>query len=204
MDAAARGEVWRAGGDSGPADAADAWLAEHEPAASLRTTPAPNRLSGWQDAAAPPTTTLLLRHGQTVLSVEKRFSGIGDPALTEVGRAQAAAAAARLAAAAPTAVVSSPLRRARADGRARRRRARASRSTSSEGLRETDFGDWEGYTFAEVREKWPRELDAWLGRHRGRAAVRRELRRDRRRACGRRATGCSRRTAGRRSSSSAT
>jgi probable phosphoglycerate mutase len=31
-----------------------------------------------------------------------------------------------------------------------------------QGLRETDFGDWEGYTFAEVREKWPRELAAWL------------------------------------------
>ena len=29
-------------------------------------------------------------------------------------------------------------------------------------LRETDFGDWEGYTFAEVKRKWPRELDAWL------------------------------------------
>jgi probable phosphoglycerate mutase len=29
-------------------------------------------------------------------------------------------------------------------------------------LRETDFGDWEGYTFAEVRAKWPRELDEWL------------------------------------------
>jgi probable phosphoglycerate mutase len=30
------------------------------------------------------------------------------------------------------------------------------------GLRETDFGDWEGYTFAEVKAKWPAELDAWL------------------------------------------
>ena len=31
-----------------------------------------------------------------------------------------------------------------------------------EGFQETDFGDWEGYTFSEVRKKWPRELDAWL------------------------------------------
>ncbi len=30
------------------------------------------------------------------------------------------------------------------------------------GLAETDFGDWEGYTFSEVRAKWPRELEAWL------------------------------------------
>ena len=29
--------------------------------------------------------------------------------------------------------------------------------------RRTDFGDWEGLTFAEVRERWPSQLDAWLG-----------------------------------------
>jgi hypothetical protein len=87
MDAAARGEVWRVGGDSGPADAADAWLAEHEPTASLAPE-TPNRLHGWMDAAARPTTTLLVRHGQTPMSVDKRFSGIGDPELTEVGRAR--------------------------------------------------------------------------------------------------------------------
>jgi probable phosphoglycerate mutase len=29
-------------------------------------------------------------------------------------------------------------------------------------LRETDFGDWEGRSFAEVREEWPEEMEAWL------------------------------------------
>jgi probable phosphoglycerate mutase len=29
-------------------------------------------------------------------------------------------------------------------------------------LVETDFGDWEGKTFAEVRAQWPAEMDAWL------------------------------------------
>jgi probable phosphoglycerate mutase len=92
MDAAARGEVWRPGGDSGPADAADAWLAEHEPTAPTASAATPQPV--WRDAPSmTPTTTLLLRHGQTALSVEKRFSGTGDPPLTEVGRAQAAAAA---------------------------------------------------------------------------------------------------------------
>ena len=67
MDAAKRGDVWRAGGDSGPADAADAFLATHEPSASLAPA-SPNRLSGWQDSPSAPTTTLLLRHGQTVLA----------------------------------------------------------------------------------------------------------------------------------------
>ena len=160
MDAAKRGDVWRPGGDSGPADAADAFLAQHEPSASLAPPP-PNRLSGWQDSPAPPTTTLLLRHGQTVLSVEKRFSGVGDQPLTEVGRAQAAAAAARLATAGATAVVSSPVRRARETAELVAAAAGLEVAVE-EGLRETDFGDWEGYTFGEVRQKWPRELDAWL------------------------------------------
>ena len=156
MDAAAKGLVWRAGGDTGPADAADAWLADNA------AKPAANRLSGWQDAPGPPTTTLLLRHGQTPLSIEKRFSGIGDPALTAVGEAQAAAAAARLGSSAATAVVSSPL------GRARQTAAAVAATLGVEpefdaGLQETDFGDWEGCTFGEVRKRWPAEMDAWLG-----------------------------------------
>jgi probable phosphoglycerate mutase len=152
MDAAAKGEVWRVGGDSGPADAADAFLA---------SKPTPNRLSGWQDGPAPATTTLLLRHGQTPLSVEKRFSGVGDPSLTDLGREQALAAARRLASSAAVAVISSPL------GRARQTAEVVAEALGlpvevDEGFQETDFGDWEGFTFAEVRKKWPRELDAWL------------------------------------------
>jgi probable phosphoglycerate mutase len=160
MDASKRGDVWRPGGDSGPADDADAWLAEHEPTASLAQEPKPH-LSGWNDPAAPPMTMLLLRHGQTALSVEKRFSGSTDPELTEVGKAQAAAAAARLASSGATAVVSSPLVRTRQTA-ALVAEALGLEVAVEPGLRETDFGDWEGYTFAEVKQKWPRELDAWL------------------------------------------
>ena len=160
MDAAARGNVWRAGGDSGPADAADAWLAEHEPTASLAPAAPPAQV--WRaEPTAPPTTMLLLRHGQTALSVEKRFSGTGDPPLTEHGRAQAAAAAARLSSCGATAVVTSPLQRAR-DTAALVAGGLGLELVVEPGLRETDFGDWEGYTFAEIQAKWPRELDAWL------------------------------------------
>ena len=31
-----------------------------------------------------------------------------------------------------------------------------------DGLRETDFGAWEGLTFAEVRDRHPDDLTAWL------------------------------------------
>jgi probable phosphoglycerate mutase len=30
-------------------------------------------------------------------------------------------------------------------------------------LVECDFGEWEGFTFGEVKQRWPAELDAWLG-----------------------------------------
>jgi len=157
MDAAGRGDVWRPGGDSGPADAADTFLA-----AAAKPAPATSsRRSGWQATTGPPTTTLLLRHGQTVLSVDKRFSGVGDQPLTEVGRGQAAAAAARLASAQARVVVTSPVRRARETAELVARAAGVELAVEP-GLRETDFGDWEGYTFGEVQQKWPQELAAWL------------------------------------------
>jgi ribonuclease H / adenosylcobalamin/alpha-ribazole phosphatase len=152
MDAAARGQTWQA-------DPADEWLARREEPVAAPEAPA--RLSGWQEDPGPPTTTLLLRHGQTAMSVEKRFSGVGDPPLTEAGRAMAAAAATRLATSGATAVVSSPLRRAR-ETAALVGEALGVDVEVEEGLRETDFGDWDGYTFAEVRQTWPAELDAWL------------------------------------------
>jgi len=146
MDAAARGLQWRP-----PA----AEVPEPEP------PPVRNRLSGWQDAPEPPTTMLLLRHGQTPMSVEKRFSGVGDRPLTEIGLAQAGAAARRLRGCSAVAVVASPLRRAvqTADLVAAEIGVAV---TVDEGLRETDFGDWEGYTFAEVQHRWPDQLSAWL------------------------------------------
>ncbi len=150
MDAAARGLPW---------------VRRTGPAVEAGTGPAPNRLSGWTEPTSPPTTTVLVRHGETPLSVERRFSGIGDPELTERGREQAAAAAERVAELAKTAplaaVWSSPLRRAQATAEAIAERLGLAVQVES-GLRETDFGDWEGYTLAEIRERWPAELTAWL------------------------------------------
>ncbi|MGZ6793479.1 MAG: bifunctional RNase H/acid phosphatase, partial [Mycobacteriales bacterium] len=153
MDAAAKGLVWRVGGDTGPRDAADDFLEKV-------SHPEPPK-TGWTDAPGVPTTLLLLRHGQTQLSVDKLFSGIGDPVLTDVGLAQAALAADRLAGSGATAVVSSPLSRARQTAEAVAG-ALGLEVEVEEGFRETDFGDWEGYSFGEIRKKWPRELQAWL------------------------------------------
>ncbi|GAA0603073.1 bifunctional RNase H/acid phosphatase [Streptomyces crystallinus] len=141
------------------------------PAAAVATVPAPARGSGAAPAAgwsAPdlgtPTTFVLLRHGETALTPEKRFSGSGgtDPELSAAGRRQADQVAAALAARGTIqAVVSSPLRRCRETATAVAARLGLDVRVE-EGLRETDFGAWEGLTFAEVRERHPDDLDAWL------------------------------------------
>jgi broad specificity phosphatase PhoE len=119
--------------------------------------------STWTDQVGEPTRLVLLRHGQTELSVQRRYSGHGDPALTELGHAQAAAAAARLAELPDVAaVVSSPLLRAKQTAVA------VSDATGAPlvvrwGLIETDFGEWEGLTFTEARERDPEVHASWLG-----------------------------------------
>ncbi len=122
---------------------------------------------GWAGAAdlGTPTTFVLLRHGETLLTPEKRFSGSGgsDPALSEKGLWQAARAAEELAARGTIqAIVSSPMQRTRQTAEAVAGRLGLDVRVE-EGLRELDFGDWEGLTFAETQERYPEDLAAWLG-----------------------------------------
>jgi ribonuclease H / adenosylcobalamin/alpha-ribazole phosphatase len=115
----------------------------------------------WLAAAGQPTQVLLLRHGQTEMSVQKRYAGSTDVPLNDTGMAQADAAARRLAGAGLDAIVSSPLLRTRQT--AARVAARCGLPVEvDDGFRETDFGQWEALTFAEVRERWPDELTRWL------------------------------------------
>lgn len=111
-----------------------------------------------------PTTLLLMRHGETALTAERRFSGSGggDPSLSAAGRRQAEAAAAMFAArGAVRAVVSSPLRRCRETAEAAAERLGLDVQVDQE-LREADFGAWEGLTYAEVERSRPQELAQWL------------------------------------------
>ncbi|MEU1667981.1 bifunctional RNase H/acid phosphatase [Streptomyces sparsogenes] len=121
---------------------------------------------GWAAPAdlGAPATLVLLRHGETALTPEKRFSGSGgsDPHLSPVGRRQAELVAAALAARGTIqAVVSSPLTRCVETAEAVAARLGLD-VRIEEGLRETDFGAWEGLTFGEVRERYPDDLQAWL------------------------------------------
>jgi broad specificity phosphatase PhoE/ribonuclease HI len=145
---------------SGAAGASAASVASVDEPALSKSVPPP---TGWGPDLGTPTTVVLLRHGETPLTPQKRFSGVGgDPELSERGRWQAERAAELLAARGTIqAIVSSPLSRCRqtADAAARRLGLEV---RVEEGFRETDFGAWEGLTFGEVRERWPDELSEWL------------------------------------------
>ena len=116
---------------------------------------------GWDNPTADPTTTVLLRHGDTRLSPEHRFSGLRDLPLSANGTRQAQAAACRLAAGAPIdAVVSSPLQRAVATAAIAAGELGLT-AVVDDDLRETDFGDWDGFTLAEIQQRWPAAAAAW-------------------------------------------
>ncbi|WP_328746861.1 bifunctional RNase H/acid phosphatase [Streptomyces sp. NBC_00285] len=120
---------------------------------------------GWAPAdMGAPATFVLLRHGETPLTPQKRFSGSGgtDPALSDVGREQAQRAAEAMARRGTIEyILASPLTRTRETAAAVADRLGLD-VTVEDGLIETDFGAWEGLTFGEVRELYPDDLNAWL------------------------------------------
>lgn len=132
------------------------------PRLGVNRKPATPTPSHWTGATGSPTRLLMLRHGQTEHSAQRRYSGRADLPLTELGERQAAAAAAHLATVEDvTAVISSPVRRAR----------QTAKSVSDmlgvpmhvhDGLIETDFGAWEGLTFAEASVRDPELHARWL------------------------------------------
>ena len=154
LDAAAKGRTWqsktplRSAGSSSPAPA-----------------PAPARVA-WSADLGRPTRLLLLRHGVTPLTLEKRFAGIGDPPLTPLGEEQARLAAERLRADARfgpiDVILASPLQRTLATAGAVAKQV-GIEVLPEPGFRELDFGRFEGLSFAEANERYPAELAAFLG-----------------------------------------
>jgi probable phosphoglycerate mutase len=114
---------------------------------------------GWGPDIGAPTVTVIVRHGVTQHSLERRFSGSGgpfDPPLVEQGVAQAEAAAVEVERRGAFARHAAHP----ADGRGDRpaHRCRGRRRTRSRGgaVREGTA------TFAEVMSGWPDEMAAWL------------------------------------------
>ena len=132
-----------------------------EPAATPAATPV-----SW----APPSSTedatriILVRHGETSLTKQGRYSGRGDVPLSDEGQAQAMAAGGRVAGISRdvTAVLSSPLSRCVRTAELIAAEVGGVPVTVVDDLIECDFGEWEGLTFAEVQSRWPAEMAAWL------------------------------------------
>jgi broad specificity phosphatase PhoE/ribonuclease HI len=129
-----------------------------------------NPLLGWSGQLGQATTLLLVRHGATVHTAARRFSGPGgdNPGLNDLGREQAVRVAEYLRNRVDerwepvNAVVSSPMRRA-TETASVIGSALGLPIVVDDDLREAAFGDWDGLTLADVEARWPTELDTWIG-----------------------------------------
>jgi len=136
-----------------------------EPKAEQQPEPKP-KVRAWGPPSVP-TTVILVRHGVTPHTVDKRFSGglaSANPGLSDEGKDQIRAVADWLGPLAERvdAVIASPVRRtlesAEIIGAALGREVEV-----EAGFAEMEFGTWDGMTFAEVGDRYPDDLKAWLG-----------------------------------------
>lgn len=102
----------------------------------------------------------MVRHGQTAASRENRFSGSLDPPLTQVGEAMAEAFARAYAALTWDAIYTSPMLRTRQTAEALSRRTGVA-VTVDDGLKEIEYGEWEGLRQDEVKAQWPEAFEYW-------------------------------------------
>ncbi|MGL6235145.1 MAG: histidine phosphatase family protein [Segniliparus sp.] len=105
-------------------------------------------------------TLVLLRHGQTDFNFSGRMQGHLDPDLNATGQAQAARSAQELAKREPLLIVTSDLVRARQTAQALTEASGVELRVDTR-LRETDLGQWEGRTPAEVEETHPGAVEEW-------------------------------------------
>src|SRR5262249_54963464 len=103
---------------------------------------------------------LMLRHGQTDFNAGSRMQGQLDSALTELGRAQAAAAAAGLGKVQAVRVGASDLQWAY-DTAVKLGECTGLQVRVDERLRETHLGEWQGLTHTEVDGQAPGARLTW-------------------------------------------
>lgn len=104
---------------------------------------------------------ILVRHGETLASIDRRFAGAQDVDLTPHGHEQAEALARRLAATPVDAFYVSPLRRCRQTAVPVARALRME-PVPADDLRECHFGSWEGLSLTEVLERDAEMFQTWI------------------------------------------
>ena len=108
------------------------------------------------------TTVYLARHGESDWNAANRFQGLSDRPLTELGRRQAEALADELATTAtPSAIYSSPLRRAFETAAIVGTRT-GLEPRPVDDLREVDVGGWAGLSRSDVESRFPEAFRRWL------------------------------------------
>ena len=101
------------------------------------------------------------RHGESTWNAERRWTGHGDPPLTELGRAQARAACESLGALRFDAVTSSTLVRAAETASIIAAALRLRQLAPMRQLDERFAGEISGMTSAEIDVRWPGFLEQW-------------------------------------------
>ena len=110
-----------------------------------------------------PTIIYFIRHGETILTPERRFSGAGgsDPELSDIGIAQAKQVAAEIAARKPDILIASPMVRTRQTAE-EIAKATGLEIRYDESWVECAFGEWDGLTVTDVQKLYPNEWRAWV------------------------------------------
>jgi len=103
------------------------------------------------------TRVLLLRHGQSEWNADGRWQGQADPALTDLGRLQAAHASRSLGVV--DAIVTSDLQRAAETAAIIAGELGVGPIVLDPDLRERHAGEWQGLTRAEIERAWPGYLE---------------------------------------------
>jgi probable phosphoglycerate mutase len=131
----------------------------HKPVAVIQQNFLTDRLR----SAEIPTFIYFVRHGETILTPQRKFSGTGslDPELMQEGLDQADLVAEECAKLGAEILIASPLNRTRQTAEA------ISRTTGLEIIfdkawYELSFGDWDGRSIEEVREQEPDQYQSWI------------------------------------------
>lgn len=100
------------------------------------------------------TKLIIIRHGQTLWNLERKYQGHSDIALSDKGIKQAEAVAVRFAKEKIDAVYASDLSRAYKTAEYIAVRHNLKVHVTPE-LREIKFGEWEGLTYDQITARWP-------------------------------------------------
>jgi len=131
----------------------------HKPVAVIQQNYLTDRLRSTEI----PTFIYFVRHGETILTPERKFSGTGElnPELMQEGLDQAELVAEEVVKLGADILIASPLKRTRQTAEA------IARTTGleiifDESWFELSFGDWDGKSIEEVKEEDPDAYQAWL------------------------------------------